>query len=677
MNSSNSRTVVIVIVVLIILCMCSVLAVGVFGLIAYRVIESGNETSGAQTPFNYNPPTQVLPTSPFTAATPAAPVIPEAVSEGALETLERLSDMIVPMNDPIGLAERIGGVKDIETVIPDQTDYQVGDRKVFWVTNTDSNETFRVQTTLRKVVPSAYFWIEDGADYNQRELDRLAGTFDTEIYPTDREFFGSEYNPGIDDNLRLFIVYAHGMGYSTAAYFSSVDSVPPAAHKYSNAHETFMINADTVGLGEEYTYGVLAHEFQHMIHWNNDRNEDSWVNEGFSELATFLNNYDPGGFDYLFARDPDMQLTDWPLDSDARAAHYGSSFLFVSYFLDRFGEDATKALVADSANGMAGFENALSKESGLSELNGKLSDQFFADWTVANYLNNPAVDDGKYAYQSYDMVPGFTETDVYSNCSDTSLSTDVSQFGTDYIAFECVGPFTLSFQGQAEVGVLSQGAKSGDYAFWSNSSDESDMTLTQTFDFTDVSAPIEMNYSAWYNIEEDYDYAYLEASTDGETWEILSTPSCTSADPSGNSYGCGYNGFSRSYLDQTVDLSQFAGQEVQLRFEYVTDAAVTGEGLLLDDISIPAIDYSTDFETDDGGWIAEGFVRIQNRLPQTFAVTLIDGKEAPVVTTIQLDTNNSASMQVENFENQKVTLVVSGTTPFTREKALYSVTVQQ
>jgi hypothetical protein len=39
---------------------------------------------------------------------------------------------------------------------------------------------------------------------------------------------------------------------------------------------------------------------------------------------------------------------------------------------------------------------------------------------------------------------------------------------------------------------------------------------------------------------------------------------------------------------------------VQLRFEYITDAAVNGEGLLLDDIRMPEIGYQTDFEA--GRW---------------------------------------------------------------------------
>ena len=47
---------------------------------------------------------------------------------------------------------------------------------------------------------------------------------------------------------------------------------------------------------------------------------------------------------------------------------------------------------------------------------------------------------------------------------------------------------------------------------------------------------------------------------------------------------------------EEVDLSQFAGQKVQIRFEYITDAAVNGEGFLLDDVQIDAINYQEDFE---------------------------------------------------------------------------------
>ena len=111
--------------------------------------------------------------------------------------------------------------------------------------------------------------------------------------------------------------------------------------------------------GSEWYEGVLAHEFQHMVHWANDRNEDAWVNEGLSELSAYLNGYDPGGFDELFLADPDVQLTTWPDLYDA-SSHYGNSYLFMLYFWGRFGQEAISEIVAQPANGTAGLDAVLS-----------------------------------------------------------------------------------------------------------------------------------------------------------------------------------------------------------------------------------------------------------------------------------------------------------------------------
>ena len=154
--------------------------------------------------------------------------------------------------------------------------------------------------------------------------------------------------------------------------------------------------------------------------------------------------------------------------------------------------------------------------------------------------------------------------------------------------------------------MLPQDPYSGSYAFWSNKGDQSDMHLTREFDFSDSIWPNSFSYWTWYDLEEDYDYVFLEISTNGQDWRIIRTPSSTSEDPSGNSYGWGYNGLSGGdgvWIEETIDLSGYAGEVIQLRFEYITDAAVNGEGLLLDDISIPEIDYFTDFESDNGGWV--------------------------------------------------------------------------
>ena len=80
----------------------------------------------------------------------------------------------------------------------------------------------------------------------------------------------------------------------------------------------------------------------------------------------------------------------------------------------------------------------------------------------------------------------------------------------------------------------------------------------------------------------------LRLSTPGSLagWRTLANPdysSGTAEDPTGNSYGWGYTGKSgggeaAEWIHEQVDISQFAGEEVYLRFEYITDTGVNWHG---------------------------------------------------------------------------------------------------
>jgi hypothetical protein len=175
-------------------------------------------------------------------------------------------------------------------------------------------------------------------------------------------------------------------------------------------------------------------------------------------------------------------------------------------------------------------------------------------------------------------------------------------------------------------------------------------------------------------LEADFDYAYLEISEDGQAWDILATPSGTADDPSGNSYGWGYNGQSDGWVHESVDLSDYAGKKVYLRFEYVTDAAVNGEGMLIDDIAIPEIDYFEDFEQGPGGWAGEGWVRLENVLPQNYNLVLITKGATAEVNKIQLGPDIAADIPIQIGEGvDEVILVISGATRFTQQKAAYQI----
>ena len=597
----------------------------------------------------------------------------------SIESLDTLQQELVPINNPIDLAERLGGKQNIPEILFDENaPYALGDSQDFWVTDVDTNENFKVNTTLRYLGDHVYFWIEDGVDYDEVDLNALGDTFDNEIYPNNREFFGSEWSPGVDGDPRIYIVYAGGLGNSLAGYFSSADSLHPEAHEFSNAHEMFLINSDNVALWEDYIYGTLAHEYQHMIHWYRDKNEETWLNEGFSMLAELINGFDPGGFDYTYINNPDLQLTDWGTDVGGNGPHYGASLLFTTYFLERFGDEATQAVVAHDKNGMESIDTVLAEMEIRDPITGEqvTAEDVFADWAAANILGDSDAADGRYDYYLYPSAPVANPGITFPSCPMSQTNYDVAQFGVDYVEITCPGQHTLSFSGNTANTILPTEAYSGDYFFWSNMGDHSNMSLEQRFDLKEVNASIEMTYQTWYDLEEDYDYVFVSASTDETDWQILNSTSCTYEDPSGNSYGCGLNGQTNGWQLETVDLSQFAGEEVTIRFDYVTDAAVNGVGMVIDDVEIAAIEYFSDFEADQGGWDAKGFVRIQNVLPQEFRISMITlGNEIEII-PVELDDANQAKIEIDiNNDVDSVILVISGTTPVTRQKAQYSIEI--
>jgi hypothetical protein len=648
---------------LLIVCCCVLVLAGVY------LFQQSDSTSTA---------TEAVPTFTPAPVNQTAPSVPAEASDN--DTLQTLENAVVPENNPAELACRLKGICGVPpTVPPPAAPLQVGATEQFWATDIDTNEPFQVTARLAYATDHVYFWVQEGVSAPESKVKKLVDTFENEIYPTNRSFFGSEWTPGVDGDPHIYILYTRGIGSSIAGYFSSADEVPPEVHPYSNAHEMFVFNADNTPLDDPFTYGVLAHEFQHMIHWAQDRNETSWLNEGFSELAAYLNGYDPGGFDYAFLRQPDLQLNDWPNDPNATTPHYGAGFLFTTYFLDRFGPEATQALAAQPQNSLDSVDLTLEQIGATDPLTGAplRADDVFQDWTLANLLNDPSILDGRYAYHNYSLPMTYRPVATLQNCPTQGAAYKVRQYGTDVIRITCPGEHTLVFQGAATTGVLPVDAYSGKYTFWSNKGDESDMTLTRQFDLRNVSSAT-LRFHTWYDIEEDYDYVYLEASTDGEHWQILTTPSGTDENPSGNSYGWGYNGATDGWIEETVDLSDYAGKQVWLRFEYVTDAAVNGEGMLIDDIAIPEIDYFSDFESDDGGWEAAGFVRIQNVLPQTFRLALVTKRSNGVdVAKIALDDSNYLEIPISIGGNVKeVLLVVSGTTRHTREAAQYQIEIR-
>jgi immune inhibitor A len=167
----------------------------------------------------------------------------------------------------------------------------------------------------------------------------------------------------------------------------------------------------------------------------------------------------------------------------------------------------------------------------------------------------------------------------------------------------------------------------GNSAYYSTAANNLNTSMTTTLNLP-AAAAIGLSFQAWYHIENCWDYAYVEVSTDaGLTFTPIQTSVSTTANQNSQNDGFGITGTSGdptavggvncdvfgtpSWVPVTADLTPYAGQTIQLRVRYETDVAVVGLGFEFDDVEVVA-DAVTVFadgaETSPGPWTMAGFV---------------------------------------------------------------------
>jgi hypothetical protein len=126
-------------------------------------------------------------------------------------------------------------------------------------------------------------------------------------------------------------------------------------------------------------------------------------------------------------------------------------------------------------------------------------------------------------------------------------------------------------------------------------------------------------------------------------------------------------------LEESVDLSPFAGQEILLRFQHITDDAINASGICFRNISIPEAGQPDLVD----GWRSRGFVLINNRVKQDYIVQVIEiDAEANRVKSIPMDKSNSGEVVVEAPQGLgRLVVAVGAMAPKTRQAAPYTLTV--
>ncbi|HSH81063.1 MAG TPA: hypothetical protein VLA19_21225 [Herpetosiphonaceae bacterium] len=606
----------------------------------------------------------------------AARVAPQAAGQsddGQLDDPARIAAARPRERDQAALVEMFKGTGDIPEVARSAPlAVKVGDVQRFNVVNSIEDTSYVVTATLRYAGPIVLMYVDNAAKVSQDAIQRSARTFENKIYARNRALFGSEVSPGVDGDPRLTILNTPLSG--AGGYFSSADSVVKAVNRFSNEREMFVIGINSYPLGTNAYAATLAHEFQHMIAANQQQRSPSWFNEGLSTLAEDLNGYVKQHTAQLALAQPDIRLTGWSSSAAQTGEHYGASHLFMRYFHQHYAGDRGLQELArlDAGNDLDAFARVAARK----RPDIRSFADLYADWAVANYVNNRAVSDGRFAYR---LLPGRAQASLAHAGEGTAT---VNQFGADYLGVVS-GPATLSFDGADSVSLTGTVPASGGAMWWSNRGDDSVSTLTRSFDLTGLEQAT-LNFSAWHEIERDWDYAYVAVSVDGgATWQALRGSTTTGEDPQGQNLGNGLTGVSGAagakpdqgvrgrWIEEQMDLSAYGGKQILLRFWMVTDAAYNAAGLALDNIRIPELGYYDDVEAGDGAWQAEGFVRTTGKLPQRWEVRLVrTTRGRQTVERVMLDGGNRALLRLRPGERGVV--VVAATTPVTDEQATYT-----
>ena len=187
---------------------------------------------------------------------------------------------------------------------------------------------------------------------------------------------------------------------------------------------------------------------------------------------------------------------------------------------------------------------------------------------------------------------------------------------------------------------------SGDWYMYSQDTNQAFKRLTKTIDLTGQTSGA-LSFFASYNVEQDWDYVFVEAHTVGQDdWTTLPDANGHTGTDTGQSCPASSDWFAlhpfmRHYQTRTgtdsqtwtcagggttgawnaatgnsggwqewnVDLSAFAGTQVEVSITYITDwATLPSPGLLVDDVTVRrgATTEATSFEDGLGGWTVSG-----------------------------------------------------------------------
>jgi len=541
--------------------------------------------------------------------------------------------------------------------------------------------------TLKAIGGNAEIWLANDLSYpagdprptpvvTDDQIDYMLEEFNNTIYPSNTGYFGftndrdgtggvfaaSGYDWYQTDNPQRVMILVYNIideGYFdpeypfyVAGYFWPAMNDDYADRNIIHIDSHDWANRVGSGVSRPYMYeGTIAHEYEHAIHHDHDADEASWVDEGMADLSGFFAGYghstDHLAYYMVYHR---TSLTNW----GGGLEDYGESYLFQLYLNENFGGPAfIKALVDEQANGIEGIENQLGAFGYMT-----CFDDIYRDWTLANYLDNVGLTGDSGAKLGYDNL-NIPSSDTWGYSiqwsiknyygSDNQGNLPIPRYWGGYksgtVQYPIGGmapyaPMYLTYRGaQPELisnfrgaGFSGMAPYSGDYELYGG-------RAALLFNECTLAAPVtlgadaELSFWTWYEIEDLWDFGFVQISTDGgSTWTSLQNSDTTfdhdpSAHPDVIANLPGFTGSSGGWVQETFDLSAYEGQPVLVRFLYVTDWATELTGFFVDEIAITDTTgtlFTDGLESGSSNWVLEGWERTTGLVVNDWQLTFIN-----------------------------------------------------
>lgn len=307
----------------------------------------------------------------------------------------------------------------------------VGERRSFRVYQGPGDFT-TVDAVARYVGDRAALFVDEDAPsggLDEQDLALFSARFDDFIHPAVTSSFGSESD--VDDNDRVIVLFTPAVNALTprgstgfvGGFFFGVDLLPEA--EGSNQGEIFYtlvpdpegIHSDARSREDilEVVPAILAHEFQHMVNFNQrvlvrdaEANEAVWLSEGLAQYAEELvaRAYEANGDSEgvaLFRGGVIDRARRYLSQPEAISlvvsvgqgtlAERGGGYLHVAYLADRFGEDIVGSLTRTMRTGVTNVEAETGTDWPL----------LLSDWWAATWLDGPGVETGPLTYPTIDL----------------------------------------------------------------------------------------------------------------------------------------------------------------------------------------------------------------------------------------------------------------------------------